>query len=66
MISKIKEIITPIHFLNDEFIKSVYNDYIDGFSIIEIQWRIEQRSSGLIFTINQINAVIDELNQHLL
>lgn len=58
------EIITPIEFLIDEFIESIYDDYINGFSVSEIQWRINRR--GLEGSINQINAVIDEMNQHLL
>jgi len=62
--SKTKEIITPVEFLTDEFIESVYNDYIDGFSIREIKWRCERK--GFTNTENEINAVIDELNQYLL
>ena len=59
-----KHIFTPIEFLDDKFVNLVYNDYIDGFSVREITWRINQ--TGFNNTVDEINEIIDEINSHLL
>jgi hypothetical protein len=54
-----------VEFYQDDYLKSIYCDYLDGFSVREILWRLN------IMGFNQqseeeVNQIIDELNLYLL